>query len=379
MEALTAEAFTLLGVGICVVLLRTAVRARQLGIRHLQADDYFMLAALLPYAAGTACVYAFGAIGKGFANSSMTDAQRAALDPDSEEYRLRIIGSKIQVGGWCLYSILLWLIKTSLCAFYLRLTAGLEGFDKLVKMGFVLLAVTFIALVTSLLLSCRPFHRFWQIHPNPGLTCQPILSRVYLFMTLSLNLTTDLYLLLIPVPLLWKARMPTRKKLGLTVLFSGGLFVITAAVLRCILTLKNPITGPTIGASWAVREGFVAIVTSNMPMIWTWARREFGTASSSLLPSSGSGGRVDNIIMLGVREKASLCQRLWKKSKRRGTKVKTTSSGPAGLQSFNYQDTRGGNSRAVDNEEGFVPPIGMREDIDLQQLPDIGPPVPPKD
>lgn len=124
MEALTAEAFTLLGVGICVILFRTTVRARQLGLRHLQADDYFMLAAIFPWAAGTACVYAFGAICKGFANSSMTDAQRAALDPDSEEYRLRIIGSKIQVGGWCLYSILLWLIKASLCSFYWRLTVS---------------------------------------------------------------------------------------------------------------------------------------------------------------------------------------------------------------------------------------------------------------
>jgi rhodopsin domain-containing protein len=57
-------------------------------------------------------------------------------------------------------------------------------------------------------------------------------------MILSLNLSTDLYLILIPMPVLWKARLPLSKKLGLTVLFSGALFVMTAGALRCILTLK---------------------------------------------------------------------------------------------------------------------------------------------
>lgn len=39
------EAFTLLGVGICVVALRTYSRIGQVGIRKFQPDDYLMLVA----------------------------------------------------------------------------------------------------------------------------------------------------------------------------------------------------------------------------------------------------------------------------------------------------------------------------------------------
>lgn len=52
----------------------------------------------------------------------MTPEQRSALDPSSEEYRLRVGGSKLQVIGWNLYSLLLWTLKMCMCVFYNRLT-----------------------------------------------------------------------------------------------------------------------------------------------------------------------------------------------------------------------------------------------------------------
>jgi hypothetical protein len=58
----------------------------------------------------------------GLTNSYMTDEQRAALDPNSREYYNRIMGSKIQVAGWSLYVMVLWLIKGALAVFYSRLT-----------------------------------------------------------------------------------------------------------------------------------------------------------------------------------------------------------------------------------------------------------------
>jgi hypothetical protein len=52
----------------------------------------------------------------------MTDEQRAAIDPSSREYYNRVWGSKIQVAGWSLYAMVLWLVKFSLAVFYSRLT-----------------------------------------------------------------------------------------------------------------------------------------------------------------------------------------------------------------------------------------------------------------
>jgi hypothetical protein len=52
----------------------------------------------------------------------MTDEQRTAIDPSSREYYNRVWGSKIQVAGWSLYAMVLWLVKFSLAVFYSRLT-----------------------------------------------------------------------------------------------------------------------------------------------------------------------------------------------------------------------------------------------------------------
>lgn len=68
--------------------------------------------------------------------------------------------------------------------------------------------------------------------------CQPALSKLYVLLTISLNIATDVYILLIPIPMLWGVRLKPVKKLGLTLLFSGGVFVMVAGLLRCVLILK---------------------------------------------------------------------------------------------------------------------------------------------
>jgi hypothetical protein len=74
------------------------------------------------YGLETGAAYCVGAWWKGLANNYMSDAQRAVLSPDSEEFRLRVGGSKTQVLGWSLYTTLLWLLKACMAIFYSRLT-----------------------------------------------------------------------------------------------------------------------------------------------------------------------------------------------------------------------------------------------------------------
>lgn len=103
-----------------------------------------------------------------------------------------------------------------------------------------------------------------------------------------LNVVTDIYLMSIPIPMLLKASLRPLKKAGLIFLFSGGVFVMVAGILRCVLILtvsnsllripqqwlliihvtQDPINGAQQAGSWAVRETFVAVVTSNLPMIF---------------------------------------------------------------------------------------------------------------
>ncbi|KAK4095853.1 hypothetical protein N658DRAFT_81993 [Parathielavia hyrcaniae] len=240
--------------------------------------------AAVAYSVETYLAYSVGAFWKGLANNGMTDEQRRLLDPSSEEYHLRVNGSKTQVAGWSTYASLLWTIKAAMCAFYLRLTEGL-GFHRRIYIGFALIGSTWIAVLLSILLGCRPFEKNWQIFPDPGNSCQPAISKIDIFVTVVLNVLTDVYLMSIPIPMLWQSSLRPLKKAGLILLFSGGVFVTVAGILRCILIVTDPVNGAQKAGSWAVRESFVAVVTSNLPMITPLVTRIFRPLIGSLMRS----------------------------------------------------------------------------------------------
>jgi hypothetical protein len=86
----------------------------------------------------------------------------------------RVAGSKIQIAGWSTYSVLLWSLKLSLLLFYRRLTSGVgKKYRIRVNIGFGFLAVSFVAITANLYLGCRPFHKYWQINPDPGSASSP--------------------------------------------------------------------------------------------------------------------------------------------------------------------------------------------------------------
>ncbi|KAI8630336.1 hypothetical protein F5Y19DRAFT_429732 [Xylariaceae sp. FL1651] len=263
------EDWTLFSIGLVATITRTFARVRQVGFKGLQGDDYLVWLGMVFYAAETSLAYAVGAAAKGLANNGMTDEQRIALDPSSSEYHLRVVGCRIQLAGWSTYSALLWTLKASLLFFYIRLTAGLGGTVRIrIYVGFGFLISTYLAATLNLFLGCRPFHKYWQINPDPGNDCQPAISTRIVWVYAILNVVTDLYLLSIPIPMLWQSSLKLPKKIGLIILFSGGVFVIVCAFLRAALIVTDPVNGAQVAGSWAVRETFVAVLTTNIPMIF---------------------------------------------------------------------------------------------------------------
>jgi hypothetical protein len=81
----------------------------------------------LLYSTQTTLGYEVGNLAHGMANNGMTDAQRVALSPANPEYEMRVIGSKIQVAGWSVYSTLMMVLKFAMLFFYLRLTVCLTS------------------------------------------------------------------------------------------------------------------------------------------------------------------------------------------------------------------------------------------------------------
>ncbi|KAM7182683.1 hypothetical protein V8F33_014110 [Rhypophila sp. PSN 637] len=269
------EAFILMGLGFIIIKIRVYARIRvNGGFKKLQPDDYLMLIAGSAFAAEAYFVYLTNERYKGFANNGITPEQRRTLDPSSEEYQDRVKGSRTHLAGWQTYVFVLWIIKAAWCVFYLRLV-GILMLRRRVYFGFFLVASSWVVFVLGMFLSCRPLSHYWQIYPDPGPLCQPASSKLLIILCFVLNVITDFYLMAIPIPMILASSFSRPKKFGLILLFSCGVFVTAAGVLRTVRMLEKPEHGGRLAGTWAMREAFVAILMSNIPHILPLLRRWF--------------------------------------------------------------------------------------------------------
>ncbi|KAL7628388.1 hypothetical protein AAE478_002590 [Parahypoxylon ruwenzoriense] len=271
--AADAEAFVELALGLLIIIGRVWARWAQVGILNFQLDDYIMPLAGIVFALDTVAAYLVGALFSGLTNSYMTDEERAALDPNSREFYDRQWGSKIQVIGWSLYALGLWLLKFCVAIFYGRLTTGLGHLRLRVHIAYLLLGVTYLVASLSILLGCRPLSDNWRIYPDPGNLCQPTNSKLNVYAVLFPDIITDIYLLSIPLPLLWVVNISIKRKISLMALFSGVIFVIAAGLTRAITILLAGHEGAVTGSQWACREIFVSVIVTNLPVIQPTLRK----------------------------------------------------------------------------------------------------------
>ncbi|KAF2445832.1 hypothetical protein P171DRAFT_431224 [Karstenula rhodostoma CBS 690.94] len=267
-DSQTVELFTLYALGVSFTILRTYARIVAVGVRDLRVDDYLIWLAILIYSAQCALGYNVGVAAHGLDNSGMTPAQRSALSPDDPEYELRLIGAKIQLAGWTSASCLLWTLKLCVVFFYLRLHDGLTRYRIRIHIAIGLIATTFVALIMTIYLSCRPFNHYWQISPDPGNTCQAAVSRPIIWVMFIGNVSTDAYLFVIPLPMLWQSSLKTYKKLAATLVLSGGILIVVCAILKSVFVLVDPVHGGQLAAAWGTRETFIAVITTNLPMVF---------------------------------------------------------------------------------------------------------------
>lgn len=112
----------------------------------------------------------------------------------------------------------------------------------------------------------------WQVKPLPDDKCT---FRPQNFIVLAiLNVMSDAALLSIPLPILQHLRVSKKRKLGVSILLSSGVFVISTAVVRVVLTLTGEPTVITINL-WGFRELGVGLIAVTTPIIYPVFTPEF--------------------------------------------------------------------------------------------------------
>lgn len=86
-------------------------------------------------------------------------------------------------------------------------------------------------------------------------------------------------IILIPMPIFLKSQLPLKRKAVLIGVFALGAFTILSAILNKFYSFNEP-----FGSNWTfwyIRESSTAIITANLPYIWTLLRRIFKLGSFS--------------------------------------------------------------------------------------------------
>ncbi|KAK2786647.1 hypothetical protein FQN53_006351 [Emmonsiellopsis sp. PD_33] len=151
--------------------------------RSWGADDSWMAFAFIPLICRSLCmIKVFGLI----------------QSPSIEDH---VLAQKLVLPGRIFYALFLWCMKLCLLRFYKRLETGSNKVHYSIHVLRVFIVVTFVAIVIATFLECRPLSMFWE-EEYVGLPCRDGLKN--LITMASLNIATDLALILFPIPMLWK-------------------------------------------------------------------------------------------------------------------------------------------------------------------------------
>lgn len=128
---------------------------------------------------------------------------------------------------------------------------------------------------------------FRGIHVTDRLTVSCMTLWTYAIVQCTFNISSDVIMLLIPLPMVLAVNVPLKQKAVLSIIFSMGVFVITAALLTKIFFFTDVYSADYM--FWYTREASVAVYVANLPCIWPLLR-EFIPVLKSWTPGGVSSG-----------------------------------------------------------------------------------------
>ncbi|KAH7073905.1 hypothetical protein BKA63DRAFT_43098 [Paraphoma chrysanthemicola] len=170
------------------------------------------------------------------------------------------------------YDFALVFVKLGILAFYYRVFVH-PIFRAIVLATAAFVTAWGIGITVTLFLACRPLKSYWDI-TVPG-QCLKMVTFTY-FTNIS-NLITDIWIFLMPVPMIWHLQLQTKKKLLLSLIFCIGLATCVVSSIRLTVVLGRGSPDFTwyyvpLGA-YSVFEPLGGILCTNLPIIWHMLRK----------------------------------------------------------------------------------------------------------
>ncbi|KAL1297920.1 hypothetical protein AAFC00_006434 [Neodothiora populina] len=260
---LERESWALYTLGILVIALRTFARIRKMSWRGLEIDDYLIFLAAAWY---TTLIVTLNLTAQGGGSALAMPGEDVSILTEIQ-IKLRERGAKIDLVAEQSMLNVIWTLKVCMLLLYNRLTMGLRQ-HLAVKAIAIYVAVGYVACQLAFFCECIPFSQYWQIVPSPPRNCMVLYD--YAIVQGIFNISSDLFMMLVPLPLILQVSVPLKQKVILLVIFSMGIFVIVAAALTKAEFFISVYADSYM--FWYTREASVAVYVANLPCIWPLLR-----------------------------------------------------------------------------------------------------------
>ncbi|THX79145.1 hypothetical protein D6D04_05318 [Aureobasidium pullulans] len=210
-------------------------RYQSLGtIRRFQADDYITMVAMCFF---TTLIVTINIVAKSDSNLLPPGFDVSTLT--AEQVHDREYGSKLVLVVEQSQIMTTWCEKLCLLFLYQRLVTVGSKERLAIKVLFYYVGISFVVMeVLYFGVWCRPFTMYWAVPSTKQCTA----ATNHLILNAVFNLSSDILILAVALPMFIKTRLPLRKKIAIVGIFSLGTFVIICAILNKVR--KNRYRGP---------------------------------------------------------------------------------------------------------------------------------------
>ncbi|KAJ4413715.1 hypothetical protein N0V85_003455 [Neurospora sp. IMI 360204] len=280
----------------CVVLILLRVCGRFVRTEKLFSEDRTAALALVPLLLRMGCVHFILVHGTNNADLSFVRLS-------DEQIKKKAVASGLVLLSRVLYALTLWILKFAILEFFKRLNVSWErSYEITLVFIRVTLVTTFIAVIISDVVECRPFHKYSQVLPDPGGQCRQ--GYVQLITMAVCNIITDLLLVFFPIPMIIRSQMSLKRKIQLVLLFSLSLGVVGVTVYR-VPHIIHAHGSQQSRSLYASVELLFATAASNALVLGSFVRDrgvkkrkyKYGSIAAGSLersPGSGPGGAAPN-------------------------------------------------------------------------------------
>jgi hypothetical protein len=117
----------------------------------------------------------------------------------------------------------IWVLKACMLFMFARMTTGTTHI-KWIRFVAAYVALGWIAVEIAFFTACRPFNGYWAV-PPPNPQCTTL--EHFAIVQATFNISSDLLIIAVPIPMIASLSLPLKQKIGLGLLFSMGTFVVS--------------------------------------------------------------------------------------------------------------------------------------------------------